>query len=247
MKDHSRIHEMLQYLGINSEAWEKFNSRDVKALNTEGNKVYLEGPIIANDDAWVMEMLGNESFITPENVRSAMNEVKGDIVLSINSPGGNVFAASAIIDSIIERDDPVDAKVSGIAASAAASIALFARKVEMSPMSMMMFHHAWSSVKGNANEHRAMARTLDKIDGQILDEMTRRTGISRDTAVKMLDGDNGKGTFLTAKEAVEAKFADSVSERDTSETEPRNSIEDEQIINRMRDRMRSAYRQTIGQ
>ena len=246
MKKHSRLHEGLNYLGIQSKAWEQFKSRNVKALSVEDNKVYLEGPIISGDDAWIMEWLGNESFITPENFRSALNDVKGDAVLNINSPGGDVFAASAIIDSIIERNDPVDAKVSGIAASAAASVALFARKVEMSPMSMLMFHHAWSNITGNAKEMRAMSKTLEKIDGTLLDEMTRKTSMSRDEAIGVLDGDDGNGTFYTAKEAVEAGFADTVSES-SSEPEPESSVEDEEIINRMRNRMRAAYRQSISQ
>ena len=246
MKPHSRLHEGLNYLGIHQKVWEKFNTRDIKSLEVEGSNIYLEGPIISSEDSWVMEWLGNEAFITPENFRSALKETKGDVVLNLNSPGGNVFAASSIIDAMIKHGNPVDARVSGIAASAAASIALFARKVEMSPMSMMMFHHAWTSALGNSKELLAMSKSLDQIDGTLLDKMERKTSMSRDEAIKVLDGSDGNGTFYTAKEAVAAGFADVVLE-DSTDSDPKNSIDDELLVANMRARMRSAYRKSLSQ
>jgi len=54
----------------------------------------------------------------------ALNSTKGDIALHINSPGGDVFAARAMVAAIAAHPSTITAHIDGLAASAASYVAL---------------------------------------------------------------------------------------------------------------------------
>lgn len=79
------------------------------------NELFLDGAI--SDDTW----WGDE--ITPEIFRNELFEVSGDITVWINSPGGDVFAASQIYTMLRNHKSKVTVKIDGLAASAASVVA----------------------------------------------------------------------------------------------------------------------------
>ena len=74
----------------------------------------LDGTI-ASESWW-----GDE--VTPAMFRQELEAHPGDIVVYINSPGGDVIAASQIYTMLMEHKGDVTVKIEGIAASAASVI-----------------------------------------------------------------------------------------------------------------------------
>ena len=99
----------------------------------EENTLYLDGYIA--QESW----FGDE--VTPKLFKDELVNRNGDITIWINSPGGDVFAASQIYTMLKEYNGKVTVRIDGIAASAASVIAMAGDTVEMSPTSMMMIHN----------------------------------------------------------------------------------------------------------
>ena len=138
---------------------------------------------------------------------AALNGIKsGDIALHINCPGGDVFAARAMVAAIAAHPSTITAYIDGLAASAASYVAMACDKVVMQEGSMLMIHNAWSFAMGNASDMRATADLLDKIDGSIVNDYMRKTGMAAEEIQQMMAAE----TWLDATESVDKGFADSV-------------------------------------
>lgn len=139
-----------------------------------------------------------------------LGDVK-NIVLSVNSPGGSVFDGLAIynaLKNVRNKGVHIKGRVMGIAASAASFVIMAANEIEMPENSMMMVHYASGLAWGNAEEMRETADILDKIDASIVGIYTARTGKSEEDVRALLAAE----TYLTASEAKEKGFADTVTE-----------------------------------
>lgn len=98
--------------------------------NEEGRILFLDGVI--SDETWYVDE------VTPQIFKDELNSGDGDIVVWINSPGGDCIAASQIYNMLMEYKGEVIVKIDGIAASAASVIAMVGDEVLMSPISMLM-------------------------------------------------------------------------------------------------------------
>lgn len=139
-----------------------------------------------------------------------LGDVK-NIVLSVNSPGGSVFDGLAIYNALKNMRNKgvhITGRVMGIAASAASFVIMAANTIEMPENSMMMVHYASGLAWGNAEDMRETADILDKIDASIVGIYTARTGKSEDDVRALLAAE----TYMTASDAKENGFADSVTE-----------------------------------
>lgn len=130
------------------------------------------------------------------------------INLSINSPGGDVFAGLAIFNALRMSGKTVNVTVMGIAASAASLIAMAGDKIIMPANAFMMIHNPWSFAVGNADEMRETADVLDKIGASLASVYVSRTGQSAEKIAEMLAAD----TYLTAEQSKELGFADEITE-----------------------------------
>lgn len=140
---------------------------------------------------------------------AALNGIKaGPIALHVNSPGGDVFAARAMVAAIAAHPSTITAHIDGLAASAASYVAMACDSVVMQDGAMMMIHNAWSISMGNAIDMRATADLLDKIDGSIVNDYARKTGLPTDEIKQMMAAE----TWLDAGEAVAKGFANSIAQ-----------------------------------
>ena len=129
------------------------------------------------------------------------------INLHINSPGGNVFDGVTIYNALRDHKATVNVKIDGLAASIASVIAMAGDTVDIAKNAMMMIHRAWTYAAGNANDMRATADVLDKIDGGVIaSTYLDKTGMSRSDLFVMLNAE----TWLTAQEAKELGFVDTI-------------------------------------
>lgn len=103
-------------------------------VKNEGNRtLYLDGAIA--EESWY----GDE--VTPKEFKAELISDDGDITVWINSPGGDVFAASQIYNMLMDYSGNVTVKIDGLAASAASVIAMAGSDVEISPVAMFMIHN----------------------------------------------------------------------------------------------------------
>ncbi len=88
---------------------------------------------------------------------------EGDVILlSINSYGGQLDGAIAIINAIQDTDANVHASIEGVAASAASLIALAAPSISVSPYATMMVHSATFGAFGKQSDVISHASFVDK-------------------------------------------------------------------------------------
>lgn len=128
------------------------------------------------------------------------------IELRVNSPGGDVFDARAMKNALEDFDGEIVAHVDGLAASAASYLMLAADEIVMGEGAFAMIHKAWGLTIGNADEHRAQAALLDKVDDTLVADYVARTGKGADDIREKMAAE----TWFTAEEAVAFGLADRV-------------------------------------
>lgn len=128
------------------------------------------------------------------------------INLRINTPGGDVFEARAIMTLLTEHPATITAKIDGVAASAGSVIALAGDTVEIADGGFYMIHKGWTFMMGNADDLRVTAGLLDKVDGTLVADYAAKTGKTTDEILALMAAE----TWFTAEEAVAAGFADSI-------------------------------------
>ena len=174
---------------------------------SESRTLYLEGAI--SSETWY----GDE--ITPKMFKSELMNGSGDITVWINSPGGDVFAASQIYNMLKEYPGNVTVKIDGLAASAASVIAMAGSKVMMSPVSMLMAHNPMTMAFGDAVEMEKAIAMLSEVKESIINAYELKTGLSRTKISHFMDAE----TWFNAKKAVELGFADEILyEKDSPES-----------------------------
>lgn len=107
-----------------------------------------------------------------------LSGIDGDLDVHINSPGGDVFDAIAIYNTLKRRSGTVAITIDGLAASAASFIAQAASpgKLEMAPHSKMMIHDGFALGIGNAADMRELADQLDDASDDIAEIYAERSG-----------------------------------------------------------------------
>ena len=88
----------------------------VKNEDTSETELLFNGPI--SEDTW----WGDE--VTPALFRDELSKVSGNLTVWLNSPGGDVFAASQIYSMLKNHKGKVTVKIDGIATTDAAEAAM---------------------------------------------------------------------------------------------------------------------------
>lgn len=165
--------------------------------NDDGSRtLFLCGSIA--DESWF------DDDVTPKAFRSELNAGKGDVVIWINSPGGDCVAAAQIYNMLMDYPGNVTVKVDGIAASAASVIAMAGTKVFMSPTALMMIHNPLTVAIGDSEEMQKAIAMLAEVKESIINAYEIKTGLSRAKLSHLMDAE----TWMNAKKAIELGFAD---------------------------------------
>ena len=178
--------------------------------NEEGRTLYLDGAIA--EETW----LGDE--VTPKQFKSELFNGEGDITIWINSPGGDVFAASQIYNMLMDYKGKVTVKIDGIAASAASVIAMAGGEVFISPTGLFMIHNPMTVAIGDAVEMEKAISMLSEVKEAIINAYELKTGLSRTKLAHLMDAES----WFNAKKAVELGFADAIMFENKEEMTPTN-------------------------
>ncbi len=160
--------------------------------------IRMYGPV----DSW-----GGWWGISASDVSDVLDELPdsvSQIILRINSPGGEVWEALSILNMLRAHSANVVAVVDGLAASAASFIAVGCDETVMSPGTQMMIHSPLAWAYGNGVDLRKTAETLDSIEESIISIYQDKAG---DADWPSLLADT---TWYTAAQAVDAGLADRV-------------------------------------
>jgi ATP-dependent protease ClpP protease subunit len=161
----------------------------------------------------------DEDAVTAKQIAKQLDELPVDceLVVAINSPGGDTFEGEAIASLIRQCTKPKSktARIDGLCASAATFIACACPNVEMYVDAVYMIHRTWMFTIGNADDHRESITLLEKMDGIAAGMFSRRTGKSVDECLDMMSAE----TWMTAGEAKDQSFVDKVFGQDGEEKE----------------------------
>ena len=190
------------------------NLRNLLRLNARKGEFKAEANTIWLYDVIVSDELEAEwtGGIAPRPFIDALKSMTGPVHIRINSPGGDVFGATAMAQAMREYPGEITCHVDGVAASAASVLAISGSKMVMAPGSLLMIHNAWTMAVGDRNDLLDTASLLEKVDGMLAEGYARKSGGTADTFSAMMDAE----TWFTPAEAVAAKLADAIAEKASS-------------------------------
>ncbi len=172
------------------------------AAESESGEVELEffGPI--SEYTW----WGDE--ITPAAFKKDLYSKGGGnpVTVLVNSPGGEVIAASVIRSTLQEYPGNVTADIIGLAASAATIMVTGADHIRMRESALFMIHDPSMLTYGNIDEIKQALALLNTVKDSIIETYQTKTGMDAAKLAKMMTNT----TWMTAKEAKDFGFVDEV-------------------------------------
>ena len=146
----------------------------IPATDTKPSELLLYGAISSQQSWW-------EDRVTPGKFNqelAALGEDVPEIVVRINSGGGDVFAANAIYTRLKDHSAKITVKIDGWAASAATIIAMAGDTIKIARNGIFMIHDpamtVWDTFK--AEDFEKMAEELKVIKQSIVNTYAMKTG-----------------------------------------------------------------------
>ena len=168
-------------------------------------EILFHGAIVPREMDW----FGGEG-IHAAAIREQLAAARGDVVVRIHSPGGDIWEASAI--QVVLRDHRraghrVDAIIDGLCASAATLVLLEASDVAAAPLADVMIHAPRACMCGGAADLAAAAEWLHTKTAELAAQYARRMNCSAKDVTAILDAGE---RWYSAAEAVEAGLVDRI-------------------------------------
>lgn len=174
---------------------------------------------IGSDEEW--DDISDKAFKQDiENLGDVEN-----ITLHINSPGGSVFSAVAIANTLKNHKAKVTANIDGLAASAATIITSACDTVRMPKNAMFMIHNPITLAYGDNQDMKKTLEMLDKVKDSIIETYVGKVAIDKAKLSELMDNES----WLTAQEAKEYGFIDEIIDEEVQ----KEVVENKLIINSM--------------
>ena len=169
---------------------------------TKPPELLLYGTISSQQSWW-------EDRVTPAQFNrelAALGEDVPEIIVRINSPGGDVFAANAIYTRLKDHPANITVKIDGWAASAATIIAMAGDTVKIAKNGVFMIHDpamtVWDTFK--AEDFTKLAEELKVIKQSIVNTYAMKTGRTEQEISDFMSEES----WWTGDAAVENGFCD---------------------------------------
>lgn len=174
---------------------------------------------IGSDEYW--DDISDKAFKQDiENLGDVEN-----ITLHINSPGGSVFSAVAIANTLKSHKAKITANIDGLAASAATIITSACDTVRMPKNALFMVHNPITFAYGNNQDMQKTLEMLNKVKNSIIETYLNKAKTDKETLSELMDNE----TWMSAEEAKEYGFVDEI----LDESVEKEVIENKLIINNM--------------
>jgi len=160
--------------------------------------IFLGGQI---DDHLANIIIAQLLFLESENP-------KKDITLYVNSPGGQVTATMAIIDTMNYVSSDVSTVCVGLAASGGAIVLSSGKKGKRFtlPNAEMMIHQPLGGTEGQASDIAITARQILKIKDKLNRILAKNTG----QTIAQVEKDSERDYYMSAEEALKYGLVDEV-------------------------------------
>lgn len=150
--------------------------------------------------------------INKELFASIMEQTQGltaadEIILKINSNGGNAFDGLAIYDALTALPCKISVEILGVCASAATIVAAAGSTRLMSPRALWMVHRAWVPVCGNVDDLKRAVELLEKIDARMVEIYASITGRTSTEITAAIAADN----YMSAETALAGGWVTGIS------------------------------------
>lgn len=175
--------------------------RPVNAVrNAAGNEatIYIYGIISADWGIGAIDVIAAIASVGDVEVLN----------VRITTPGGDVFESRAIMNAIKRFAGKTVGHIDGLCASAGTSVAMACGTVEMASDAMYMIHNVQGGAFGDKSDLRETADLMETVEQTIVGDYTAKTGKSAKEIVAMMEAE----TWLTAAQALESGFIDSVAD-----------------------------------
>lgn len=157
----------------------------------------------------ILEVIGEDYWsgggVTLKRISAALRSIgERDVVVNLNSPGGDFFEGVAIYNALRAHKAEVTVRILGLAASAASVIAMAGDRIEIGKAGFVMVHNAWVLAIGNRHDLADAARTLEPFDDAMATVYAERAGIEKTVAAGWMDNE----TWFNGEQAVAEGLAD---------------------------------------
>jgi ATP-dependent protease ClpP protease subunit len=147
--------------------------------------------------------------VTARDFIAEVSNQKGKVIeVNMSSYGGDVNEAFQIYDYLKAFNGEVRVNITGFTASAGTLISMGADEVVISSNAQFLIHNSWTIAMGNAEEMRAKAEELDKVDNSQVRIYTAKTGLGESEIRELM----AEEKWLDAEEAKEKGFVDRVTD-----------------------------------
>jgi len=171
--------------------------------------IKLFGDVTSDEWVWLYDLF-SLPCCSPKTVRDAIAQLPADedLIIEVNSPGGDVWAGFEIFGLLQSLGERTEAHIIAMAASAATTITSACARVFASPVAQIMIHQpavsAWGSY--NNEDTQRMLNFLDSVKASIINGYLVKCGgkASRRTLEKLVD----QNTWMPAQDAIRLGLVD---------------------------------------
>lgn len=180
------------------------------------NKKEDKGEILIYDDIGP-DYWGLIGVATIASALKDLGDVK-ELTVRINSGGGSVFEGVGIYNQLKTHAAKVIVQIDALAASIASIIAMAGDEIVMAENALLMIHNPMGFTFGDRSEHMKTVELLDSITDTLVGTYAKRTGQTVDDITAWMNAE----TWMTAAQAKERGFADTVGENKGVEAKLKN-------------------------
>lgn len=190
-------------------------------IDTGGDSAELQlfGTIASEEDWWSDDCVTYRMFI---NDLKALG-VKKNINVLIHSAGGDVFAAHAIYNVLVDNSATITTTIIGLCASAATIVLQAGNTRRIAKNGVVMAHNPAVTLRGSyqTDELLKLAEVTEKVKETIMSVYRDRLGKTDEEIEELMNNE----TWYVGREAVENGFCDEVIDEGFSD-----SCQDEKIL-----------------
>lgn len=157
-------------------------------------------------DEW-SDVFGLTRLIDVKNQVEANADAE-EIILHINSPGGDVQEGFGIHDFLVNSGKKITTVIEARCYSIATVIALAGSTRKMAKNAEFMIHNPWGGAMGTADDLQKAADWIRKAEDQLATFYVEKTGADEQTIRDMMKNE----TFMPSNQALEMKFITDVME-----------------------------------